>query len=99
MTIREYIAAETPIKAVKFITANIIPPPKKDVLAFLGIPLQTGEAPETVSGYVRKAEVDVSETLYSCVIICFNEVYRHLKIVHRCCHRVRVRLFIALVYH
>lgn len=48
------------MKAIKFITSNIIPPPKKDVLAFLGIPFQTGDslAPKPTE-ITRRAEADV----------------------------------------
>ena len=47
------------MKAVRFITNYLLPPPKKAVLAFLGIPLLTGEPPEAPTEIVRKAEVDV----------------------------------------
>ena len=57
------------MKAVRFITNYLLPPPKKAVLAFLGIPLLTGEPPEAPTEIVRKAEVDVRthalETLIS----------------------------------
>ncbi|KIJ56070.1 hypothetical protein M422DRAFT_239272 [Sphaerobolus stellatus SS14] len=43
LSIREYIAQFNDIHAVKFITCSVAYPPKKDVLAYLGIPLQTGE--------------------------------------------------------
>lgn len=38
----------------------MVPPPKKDVLAALGIPLATGESPGKPDQMVRKADVDVS---------------------------------------
>ena len=57
---RKYVAAQTEIKAVRFITTALLPPPKRDVLAYLGIPLKTGEKPEPAPAIVRKAEVDVS---------------------------------------
>ncbi|KAI0795895.1 peroxisomal copper amine oxidase [Abortiporus biennis] len=56
--VRKYTAANTPIKAIRFITTALLPPPKRDVLAFLGIPLSTGEKPEPVPTIVRKAECD-----------------------------------------
>lgn len=56
---RKYVAAKTEIKAVRFITTSLLPPPKRDVLAYLGIPLQTGEKPEAAPTIVRKSEVDV----------------------------------------
>ena len=60
LAVRKYTAANTPIKAVRFITTSLLAPPKKDVLAFLGIPLSTGANPEPVPVIIRKAEVDVS---------------------------------------
>ncbi|OBZ73100.1 Peroxisomal primary amine oxidase [Grifola frondosa] len=58
LSVRRYIAAKTNVKAVRFITNTLLPPPKRAVLAFLGIPLLVGEKPEPVSEIVRKAEVD-----------------------------------------
>jgi primary-amine oxidase len=48
------------MKAVKFILCNLLPPPKKAVLAYLGIPLEPGAKPEEPVPITRKAEVDVS---------------------------------------
>lgn len=51
---------------MRFITICLLPPPKRDVLAYLGIPLQTGDAPRSEADkpqIVRKAEVDVSPEL------------------------------------
>ena len=62
LSVRRYVAEKTDIKAVRFITSYLLPPPKKAVLAFLGIPLLTGEKPEPAPEIVRKAEVDVSPT-------------------------------------
>ncbi|EJD00280.1 peroxisomal copper amine oxidase [Fomitiporia mediterranea MF3/22] len=45
LEIRSHAAGKNGIKALKFITSNLIPPPKRDVLAFLGVPLTTGEKP------------------------------------------------------
>ncbi|KAJ7104589.1 copper amine oxidase [Mycena crocata] len=59
LAIRKHIATETDIKAIKFITCYLLPPPKKAVLAFLGIPLAPGAAPETPSPITRKAEADI----------------------------------------
>ncbi|TDL20438.1 peroxisomal copper amine oxidase [Rickenella mellea] len=58
LAIRKYVAKETTIKAVKFITSSIIPPPKKDVLAILGIPSEPGKAPGVPKEYSRRGEVD-----------------------------------------
>ena len=59
LSVRKYVAASTPIKAVKFIVCYLIPPPKRDVLAFLGIPIAPGQPPEAAVPIIRKAEVDV----------------------------------------
>jgi primary-amine oxidase len=49
------------VKAIKFITCYLLPPPKKVVLAYLGIPLTPGGKPEAATtDIVRQAEVDVS---------------------------------------
>lgn len=61
LSVRKYVAAQTEVKAVRFITTALLPPPKRDVLAYLGIPLQTGEKPGTAPTIVRKAEADVSD--------------------------------------
>lgn len=58
LAIRLYTTANTPIKAVRFITCTLVPPPKKAVLAALGIPLTPGGQPEAPTPIVRKAESD-----------------------------------------
>ncbi|KAL0951982.1 hypothetical protein HGRIS_008635 [Hohenbuehelia grisea] len=58
LAVRQYIVKETDVKAIKFITCYLLPPPKKAVLAFLGIPLAPGSEPEPKVDIVRKAEVD-----------------------------------------
>ena len=63
---RKYTAAKTDIKAVRFITICLLPPPKRDVLAYLGIPLETGEKPQAAPTIVRRAEADVSVSLKVC---------------------------------
>lgn len=61
LSVRQYVAAKTDVNAVRFITCYLLPPPKKEVLAFLGIPLGPGEKPSPPpEQLVRKAEVDVS---------------------------------------
>ena len=60
LSVRKYVAEKTSIKAIRFITNYLLPPPKKDVLAYLGIPLSTNAVPGAVKDIVRKAEVDVS---------------------------------------
>jgi hypothetical protein len=60
--VRNHLAEHTSVRAVRFITNYLLPPPKRAVLAHLGIPLATGEAvkDEDRIPIVRKAEVDVS---------------------------------------
>ena len=57
------------MKAVRFITCYLLPPPKKAVLAALGIPLAPGGKPEAPTEIVRKAEADVSLDRYMLVYI------------------------------
>ncbi|KAA1470912.1 peroxisomal copper amine oxidase [Dentipellis sp. KUC8613] len=59
LAVRRYIAEKTSINAIRFITNYLLPPPKRDVLAYLGIPLATGEKPQEPQGLlIRKSEVD-----------------------------------------
>ena len=61
LEIRSHAAEKTGVKALKFITSNLIPPPKRDVLAFLGVPLTTGEKPAAAPRSLdRRAGSDVS---------------------------------------
>jgi primary-amine oxidase len=61
MAIRQHVAKDTLIKAIKFVTSCVLAPTKKEVLAYLGIPTTPGEKPsgETVQ-LKRMAETDVS---------------------------------------
>jgi len=55
-----YAAEKLSIKALRFILCSLLLPPKRQVLAYLGIPLATGQEPEAHPGELpRKAEVDV----------------------------------------
>ena len=67
LAVRHHLAAHTSIKAIRFITNYLLPPPKRAVLAHLGIPLATGETvkDEERVPIVRKAEVDVSHASYN----------------------------------
>ena len=62
LAVRHHLAAHTSVKAVRFITNYLFPPPKRAVLAHLGIPFATGEnvRDEDRVPIIRKAEVDVS---------------------------------------
>ncbi|KAJ6590020.1 copper amine oxidase [Mycena vulgaris] len=59
LAVRKHIATETDVKAIKFITCYLLPPPKKAVLAYLGIPLAPGAKPEAPGLITRKAEADI----------------------------------------
>ena len=65
LAVRHHLAAHTSVKAIRFLTNYLLPPPKRAVLAYLGIPLATGEPvkDEDRVPIIRKAEVDVSYTL------------------------------------
>ena len=64
MAIRHHVAKGKEIKAIKFVTSCVLTPSKKDVLNYLGIPLQYGDklSAETVH-LKRMAETDVSPSL------------------------------------
>ncbi|PFH44599.1 hypothetical protein AMATHDRAFT_11405, partial [Amanita thiersii Skay4041] len=49
--------------AVKFVTCMLQPPPKRAVLAHLGIPLAPGAKPEAATPIARRADVDFLDVL------------------------------------
>ncbi|QRV89473.1 primary-amine oxidase [Ceratobasidium sp. AG-Ba] len=57
--VRQYLATQTPVKAFKYIGAEIVLPPKRDVLAHLGIRTSPGAEPEPYVDIQRKADVDI----------------------------------------
>ncbi|KAJ7625545.1 copper amine oxidase [Roridomyces roridus] len=59
LAIRKYIATDTDVQAIKFVTCYLAPPPKKAVLAYLGIPLAPGAKPEEPTPITRRAEADI----------------------------------------
>ncbi|CAK5281897.1 unnamed protein product [Mycena citricolor] len=63
LAVRKHIATATDVKAIKFITCYLLPPPKKAVLAFLGVPLAPGAKPEDPVPITRKAEVDIVDVV------------------------------------
>ncbi|KDQ52495.1 hypothetical protein JAAARDRAFT_198143 [Jaapia argillacea MUCL 33604] len=63
LSIRQHVATKTEIKAVRFLTCYLVNPPKKAVLAYLGIPLTPGGKPEAPVPITRKAEVDFIDVL------------------------------------
>jgi hypothetical protein len=81
LTIRHHIASQTEIKAVKFINSLLVPPPKRLVLGYLGIPTAVGERAEKKDvEIIRKAESDV----------CYSTFYSTLThaVVHIACQLV-----------
>ncbi|KAI0029007.1 peroxisomal copper amine oxidase [Vararia minispora EC-137] len=60
LAVRAYTAEHTPVKAIRFITNYLLPPPKRHVLAHLGIPLTPGAKVEEADKVplIRRAEVD-----------------------------------------
>jgi len=69
--VRHHLTAHTSVKAIRFLTNYLLPPPKRAVLAHLGIPLATGEPvkDEDRVPIVRKAEVDVSCVFESLLVL------------------------------
>jgi len=67
LAVRHHVVKEQIAKGIKFITCYLLPPPKKDVLRYLGIPLTPDGAAESKDGLhiVRKAEVDVRVMVHS----------------------------------
>lgn len=58
LAIRRHAAEHHSIKAVKFGTCCLLPPPKRAVLAALGIPIALDQKPEQHIEIIRKAESD-----------------------------------------
>jgi primary-amine oxidase len=61
LEVKKYTAAKTQIQAIKFLTASILAPAKKDVLTYLGIPSSVDEVakPERQVRIARRADLDV----------------------------------------
>jgi len=72
LVVRKHGAEKRGVKALKFITCYLLPAPKRQVLAHLGIPLAPNEASEKPTPIVRKAEVDfldiVNGVSYNCIL-------------------------------
>ncbi|KAG6844078.1 hypothetical protein H0H87_009960, partial [Tephrocybe sp. NHM501043] len=66
LAIRHYIAEKTDVKAIKFITLYLLPPPKKVVLAHLGIPTRPGAKPDAPTPITRQAEADFLDVVNGC---------------------------------
>lgn len=89
LAVRAYTAESTDIKAIRFITSCLVPPPKKAVLAHLGIPLNPGEEPEKPPPeIVRRAEADVSPIRYTMILRSYFGIPCSLWLVLRCYQRV-----------
>ncbi|KAG6917386.1 hypothetical protein DXG01_002765 [Tephrocybe rancida] len=63
LAIRQYVAEKTEVKAIKFVTLYLLPPPKKVVLAHLGIPTSPGAKPDAPTPIIRQAEADFYDVL------------------------------------
>ncbi|ELU40085.1 peroxisomal copper amine oxidase [Rhizoctonia solani AG-1 IA] len=61
--VRQYVATQTPIKAFKYIGAETVLPPKRDVLAYLGIRTSPGSEPDPYVEVSRKADVDIIDVI------------------------------------
>jgi primary-amine oxidase len=61
--VRQFVATQTPIKAFKYIGAEIVLPPKRDVLAHLGIRTEPGAEPGPFVDITRKADVDIIDAV------------------------------------
>ncbi|KAG9123675.1 hypothetical protein FRC07_014312 [Ceratobasidium sp. 392] len=61
--VRYYLATQTPVQAFKYIGAEPVLPPKRDVLAHLGIRSSPGAEPEPYVDIVRKADVDIIDAV------------------------------------
>ncbi|KAG6852799.1 hypothetical protein C0991_009102 [Blastosporella zonata] len=66
LAIRHYITEKTDVKAIKFITLYLLPPPKKVVLAHLGISTSPGAKPDVPTPIIRQAEADFLDVLNGC---------------------------------
>ncbi|CAE6427598.1 unnamed protein product [Rhizoctonia solani] len=74
--VRQYVATQTPIKAFKYIGAEAVLPPKRDVLAYLGIRTSPDSEPDSYVEVARKADVDIIDAVsgYAWVIhLSFKE--------------------------
>lgn len=98
LAVRRYVVEKTDVKAIRFITSSLLPPPKRAVLAYLGIPLETGTNPEPAVSITRKAEVDVSSLCFRfwIALIAWTP-YQFVDAVHGyvCCNCDRFRNLMA----
>ncbi|QRW02902.1 primary-amine oxidase [Ceratobasidium sp. AG-Ba] len=62
-TIRYFLATETPVQAFKFLGAELVLPPKRDVLAQLGIRSAPDAHPGPPMHITRKAHVDIIDVV------------------------------------
>lgn len=73
LSIRHHLSKDTEIKAIKFVTCCVVPPTKKEVLAYLGIPTYPGEkVDESLKGakdkIKRMAETDVRSLILTLIV-------------------------------
>ncbi|KAG9099696.1 hypothetical protein FRC07_010502, partial [Ceratobasidium sp. 392] len=60
---RYYLATQTPVEAFKFLGADLVLPPKREVLAHLGIRTAPGAKPDPYVDIVRKVDVDIIDVV------------------------------------
>ncbi|KAG8681374.1 hypothetical protein FRC09_017533, partial [Ceratobasidium sp. 395] len=61
--VRHYLATQTPVEAFKFLGTDLVLPPKREVLAHLGIRTAPGADPDPYVDIVRKADVDIIDVV------------------------------------
>lgn len=80
LAIRKHAVEHTSVKAIKFVTCCVVPPPKKAVLSFLGIPATPGEKSEPPTQLVRKAESDfidvVTGDCYNAIVVLQDDEWK-----------------------
>lgn len=57
------MATQTSVKAFKYVGVDLVLPPKRDVLAHLGIRAAPGAEPEPYVDVIRKADVDIIDAI------------------------------------
>lgn len=63
LVVRKYVAAKTPVQAFLYIGAELVLPPKRDVLAHLGIRAEPGVDLKSPVDIARKADVDILDAV------------------------------------
>lgn len=69
------MATQTPIKAFKFLGAEVVLPPKRDVLANLSIRTVPGAEPEPYVEITRKVDADIVDLVTGYVFHFYRTKY------------------------